>query len=425
MKWIVDLRTRQMLVVALAILPLLGLVLYNAFEQREGDTARALEGSAQIVRLAAVSHERLVEGARQLLVALSRLPEVRRGIPGECDRLLGDLLRQYPLYSNFGVIALDGSLRCSALPFSGPVNLADRAYFQLAIKSRDFSIGEYQIGRVTGKATINFGCPVLDEEGTVVGVVFAALDLAWLGKFAAEAKLPPGSVLTVVDRQGNVLTRYPDGEGWTGFAGSETPLIQVALARGEGKTEALDVDGMPRLAAFATLGGLGNASVYMGIPKRGVLAEADRNLRRNLGILGIVAFLALWGAWGACQWLVIRPVKGLTRAAESLSFGELQVRVGPPYPEGQFGVLAKTFDEMAATLENRNKELERMVQETQAANRQLQALNRTVQVRLNTLFGSIAEIVEAERHALPSLSTEALRDRFASFLRRVSSTVSG
>jgi hypothetical protein len=40
--------------------------------------------------------------------------------------------------------------------------LADRVYVREALARRTFAMGEYQIGRITGKASINVGYPVLD-----------------------------------------------------------------------------------------------------------------------------------------------------------------------------------------------------------------------------------------------------------------------
>ena len=50
---------------------------------------------------------------------------------------------------------------------TGQVYVGDRVYFRRALETRDFAIGEYQIGRITGKATLNFGYPVLDDAGHV------------------------------------------------------------------------------------------------------------------------------------------------------------------------------------------------------------------------------------------------------------------
>src|SRR4051812_18668089 len=108
----------------------------------------------------------------------------------------------YPYYANLGAIQPDGQLFCSGLPFVGPVTAADRLFFRRTLATRDFAIGEYQIGRVTGKATLNVGHPILDETGAMHAVVFAALDLAWLKRLLATAQVPEGALLLIVDHVG-------------------------------------------------------------------------------------------------------------------------------------------------------------------------------------------------------------------------------
>ncbi len=115
--------------------------------------------------------------------------------------------------------------------------------------------GEYQIGRITRKASINFGYPVLDEADRVQAVVVAALDLAWLNQLAAEARLPRGSTFTVIDRQGVILARYPDPEKWLGQFLPEASIVQTILAQREGVREAPEVEGVPRLFTFTPLRG--------------------------------------------------------------------------------------------------------------------------------------------------------------------------
>ena len=88
-----------------------------------------------------------------------------------------------------------------------PVNAADRAWFQRAVQSRAFAIGDYQIGRITHKATVNFGYPLLNQAGKLQGVVFAALDLAWINQLATQAQLPEGSTFSLIDRNGTRLGR--------------------------------------------------------------------------------------------------------------------------------------------------------------------------------------------------------------------------
>src|ERR671933_6870 len=247
-----SLRVRLLLLVLLAVLPALGLILYGAAEQRRqaADTVQA-EG-LRLARLAAGDQEDLNESSRQLLIILARLPAVRDRDAAACSALFAELLRLYPRYANLGVAGADGEIFCSALPLGGPVNVADRSYFQRALQTRDFAIGDYQIGRISNRAAVNVGFPILDEVGRVRAVVFAALDLGWLNLLAARAQLPPGSTLTVVDRDGVVLVRLPDPEGLVGRAPPAAPPVKPMRGRrASGPPDPPGLAGAPRLSAFA------------------------------------------------------------------------------------------------------------------------------------------------------------------------------
>jgi len=229
-----SLRVRLLLLVLLAVIPALGVVFHHAYEGRRLEKAQAQEDALRLARLASAEQERLIEGARQFLGLLAQFPQVRGGNPSACSGLFADLLRRYPRYANLGAIEPGGDGYCSALPFKQPVNVADRAWFRRAVQTREFAIGDYQIGRITGKATVNFGQPLFDEAGKIQAVVFAALELAWLNQFVAEAQLPKGVTLTVIDHNGTVLARYPDPEKWVGQPASEASIVKIILAQGEG-----------------------------------------------------------------------------------------------------------------------------------------------------------------------------------------------
>ena len=72
-----SLRFRLILLVLLAVLPALGLILYTAVEQRRLATTEVQENALRLARFAAADQDNLIEGARQLLIALARLPEIR------------------------------------------------------------------------------------------------------------------------------------------------------------------------------------------------------------------------------------------------------------------------------------------------------------------------------------------------------------
>lgn len=350
------LRARLLLLVLLTVTPALGLNLYTGAAQRRLVAERVETHALHLARLVSASQARLVEGARQLLVTLSHLPEVRDRKGDECNTLLADLVAQYPLYLNLGVIALDGQVICSGVPLPGPTNLADRTYFQRALQTRDFAIGDYQIGRITGKPSVNFGYPVLSESGQVQAVVFAAMDLEWFNQLPLEVQLPPGASLTVLDGNGLILARYPDPEQWIGKSVPEAPLVQAILQQREGVTRVNGLDGIRRLYAFTPLSEApqsGSAFVSLGIPADGAYADVDLLLGGELLGLILIGSLMLALAWFASEAFVLRQVRAIVQATRRLRDGDSRARTGTPTGAGELGELARAFDQMAEALEQR------------------------------------------------------------------------
>lgn len=304
-----NLRVRFLLLVLATVLPALGLLIVSANEQRDQALETARANTSNLAGLSAADQQRQIVATRQLLVVLARLPEVQEG-GEECSTLLADLNSQFPLYANLGVIAPDGALVCSAEPQSESINLADRVYFQSAVSTGEFSIGEYQTSRVTGEAVFNCGYPIYDTAGVLIGVVYAAIDLKALGQFVDEAELPADAIITVYDRQGRVLVRQPetsDGEAMVGLSLVGTPVVDQMLAEGVGVTEGREND-ETYIYAFATLGGAtsGNAYLSIAVPKASVIEPAEQAFDRNLTRLGLVVAVVLVGAWVGGDLLVRR-----------------------------------------------------------------------------------------------------------------------
>lgn len=354
------LRSRLILLVLLAILPVLGLALYSGQEQRRQAAIHAQTETMRLARLAASNQQALIEGGQQLLVALARLPLLDTGDLAACDAFLAGLLHQYSYYINLGVAAPNGDLLCSALPHPDPVSYGDRAWLQETVKTADFVVGEYVIGRISGAALLPLAYPSLDESGRVRYVVFSAVDLAWLSRLPDDVQLPQGSVLTVIDRNGTILARNPDQEQWVGKVLPEAAAIEAILGEGhEGTAELTGLDGVQRLHSISLLGSQGGVSrqyVSIGIPTSIVYAEANRLLAINLAGLGLVTLLAMGLAQTYSHVFIMSKVNALLRATQRLARGDLKTRTDGKYGHSELSQLAKAFDEMAGALERRETE---------------------------------------------------------------------
>ena len=296
---LVRLRFHLVLLTLIGFVPTAGLLLYTTKEQHGQDASGAQQEALRLARLVAGEHEGAIDAARQLVAMLAQLPDVRQQQPDRCNALVADLRRRYPRYANLGGLTLNGSVFCSAVPVTGAPDLSGGALFWRALEKTDFQSDDYQIDRATGRATVNVSHPLLDEAGTVQGAVFAAIDLTWLKKLPAVARLPEGSSLTISDRHCRIRVRYPDPAKWVGRFACERPFADGVLVEGEGSAETDGPDGIPRFVGYAPLrsgDGRETVDVTVGIPQHAALAATDSVFARNLAVLGLIAALALVAA---------------------------------------------------------------------------------------------------------------------------------
>lgn len=396
------LRPRLSLIVLAAVIPALGLTLYADLEQRRHARAHALAEAAGEAEEAAGRYRRIIDGTWSGLTIAAGSREVYGGDPAGCSRYLSRTLVWYPEYANLSVADADGAIRCSAVPLAGPVNASEHAWFRRAVRTRGFVLGDYQTGQIAGAPVVVAALPVLDRSGGVVGVVFAGLNLKKLADWAVPARLPAGSALLALDSSGTVLFRHPDHEKWVGRSIPHVEIARAMLAgRGKGATEALGEDGVRRLYGIASVAGVegaGSLHIGAGIPTAVVLGPADRELGRNLLVMGIVALLAMAVSWWVAGSLIIRPVEALVAAAQRLAGGDLAARTGLHYGEDEVGRLAGIFDEMAeglqasqAGLRAQQEHLGRLHEVTRAA---LAAPD--LQTMLQTLADRLVEVIGAD-----------------------------
>ncbi len=363
-------------------------------------------------------------GTRQMLHAVAASSQVRLGRWGDCNELLRTLFADYPRYANLGVILPNGDVSASALALTNTVNLADRSYFQRALASRAFSIGDFQIGRITATATINFGYPVLGPSKQVEAVVFAALDLAWLdgSDYAPQMKLPQGATWTKIDGNGTILMRYPAPEpSLVGKPLFEKSLFTTFLNQTNGVLEAMDPNGVQVHYDFmSTRSALlaGDVTSILSMPKHVLFAGADQRLIVNLAGLGIAASLALMLGWIGSYLLVLRPVRTLVHSSTRLAAGELSTRTGLAHQSDELGQLSRTFDQMAQALEQREQDRRRAEQEVRQSEERFRALvqNSTDVIAITEAKGNIIYCSPSLPNSLGYKASEVLGKSIAHYV---------
>src|SRR5204862_3157562 len=143
---------------------------YTSMEQREAAISEARGSALRIVRMATTGQKQHIEAARQLLTTLAQLAEIRQTNVPAADALFRNLLNLHPVYANFGIISADGYLIASGGPMRRRAFLGDRASFLRVKETMKFAVGDYRMGRVSGRPTVDLAYPVRNEDGKFMGV---------------------------------------------------------------------------------------------------------------------------------------------------------------------------------------------------------------------------------------------------------------
>jgi signal transduction histidine kinase len=132
------------------------------------------------------------------------------------------------------------------------LNFSDRLWFNRLGQTRGLVVGQYVIGRISGKATVVVGYPVLNDQGQIQAVLTAGLGLEWRNTFIDTLDLSMGSTVKVIDENGTVLLSNDDPEKLIGKALPNAPLVTKALVEKEDTAQITGLDGTPRQEELST-----------------------------------------------------------------------------------------------------------------------------------------------------------------------------
>ncbi len=353
-----SLRARLLLLVLLCTLPAFGIVFYDTWSESNNLIGQAHEELRARAHRAASELDGMIRGTELLVRSLARMPEIRTLETPACSRLLAELIAPLKRYPNVSVSRPDGELVCSALPFAGRVNYADRDYFSRALASTGIVISMPVFGRVTGKTLLPMTYAIRDGALRVIAVVTIALDLERFAVLEALGWDQPGTVFALWDREARLLFWWPDPERWIGRQFDDKPSGAILLAQPHGAFSAPSTDGVERVIGFSRLDETGELGLKLSLSVPSAILLA--------ALLGGLMLLALAAAWLTGEVLIRRRVTKLTDTAERFGAGDFGARVGAPYETDEIGNLARVLDQTADALSRMTAGLEQRVAERTA-----------------------------------------------------------
>ena len=355
-------RSKLIVAVVLAFVPLIALSAWQAFVEQRGADLRKGEAMAAAAEVAAARYRELIEGSHRLLVAVCSEEAVR--LSGDtqasavnvnrCEAYLARVLENFPKqYSSALVTDEQGVTRCSNISTAIGVNLSDREIFRLVRDTRSFALGAQVASRFAPNAVIPVALPIIRDEA-FRGMCAVGISLTTLGEQLTAA--PSGAsnsegIIALVDRNGGSVAGDPR-------ATRALPVpARVAAAIVGGQTTFRDYGQDGSLYDFHVLP-LANNTLFIvtGAAVEDRLASLVETWG-GLALLVLALGLVLTVVWvGADRWCV-RPLRYIQEFAGRVALGE-DVELAPQKPWGaELASVAEGVRAMAQAIATREAEL--------------------------------------------------------------------
>ena len=174
-------------------------------------------------------------------------------------------------------------------------------------------------------------------------------------------------VAFLVGQDGAYVARG-DEAGVGGFMSDDfsTEVVRHVL---DGTDGVVVEEGTERFVGFSTVpaGELGRRTLFGLLPIKAVLAVDQSvvsapmsRIERSAIVQLVVTLLVISIAIGAAVWVVVRPIRRLTRAAEEVGAGNLDVQINPAGMKGELEVLTNAFNQMTRQVAGRTRELKKL-----------------------------------------------------------------
>ncbi len=366
-----SLRERLVIVMVIALLPVAAISFWIATRESRA-AAELTQTQVKFAASLLASHQaRAADAAEQMLGAIAEEPQLLSMGRAPCQAYFESLRNRFPMYTNIGLLALDGHALCHAQGARGDASGAGREYFLEAIAQRRFVMGGPIEGRVTGRRALPFALPVMGR-GEPAAVVFATLDLTLAATALGAVNLPPGAQVVVGDRHGNALMAYPALPAAATARILQAPaFLQAARSSEPSVGEAVDASGAPLIEAFATSRPIGPQRfvVRVAIEKSAGIGGLFADHGEALWLVGFLLLAATGATWALGGRMIVKPARQILGAARRIEEGNLDARVpllGNTH-RGEFARIAAAFNLMAESLQLRQADLRAELGRSRAA----------------------------------------------------------
>lgn len=344
-----SLRYRLVIVMLVALVPPLAITAYNTLRWQYFLERDSRDEALAAARLIAAELAQIVEGSRQLMIAMGRHPAVPDN-EAECVSYFRSVIAGLPTYREAAVIDPNGKFICSTVAIPPTLDVRDRLYFYGPLKSGELTIGTLVQGRVTRASSIHISMPFVKADGVARGVIVLILNPERVAQDLAARSWRTNHRVIVMDREGSLVFTIPQQgeEDARAIAKAVFPTARISNA---GIMQASDARGRPQIVGFAPLeeapSGLLTA---VSIDRDRALAEVRQTAWRSIWFALAAVVLAVTGMVWTANVLIRRPLKAIVATVNRRERGETDARFPKLDPRTDLGQLSAALARMSDSI---------------------------------------------------------------------------
>lgn len=340
-----QIRLGLVLLVVLSALPIGGILTYLAYEAQLEKLQLLQQERSQV---AASQINNYVDDLQRKLAYLARVRGLTNLSPEIQKNLLEGLTRHNNAYQSVGIVNRQGKV-VAAASAQEPVtltNLANDPIFIRSFKQQEDYTGPVEINPTTHIPTAILAVPIRNQQDEVDGVLFAQINLSFLGFILSQTKIGETGYVYLVDERNFLIARK----------GSNPKTFQLEDLTNRPLLDDLDTRNVtiyPGLTGVDVFGAAARIpsvdwTVVVELPTAEAYAPIQQMLQIMGGTLLILSAIAIATGFSLSRRIAV-PLRSLTFAATQIREGNLNTQVEIDNGN-ELGLLATTFNKMTAEL---------------------------------------------------------------------------
>ncbi len=294
----------------------------------------------------------------------------------------------------FLVSGLDGS---SINHLGQKINIADRAYFQKAVKGES-NISDPLVSKEDSSVVVTMAVPIKDAAGQIRQVLVASMDASSLSDGIGTITVGETGYAYMVNQEGVVIAHADQQlviDQYNPYDSGLTDLIAHVDKMTAGEKdfgEYLWTDGKIKFMGYAPVPNT-SWSVAVTAPKdevmAGITTMAQRTVAASLGFLLLGALVAIW-----LGIKIAKPIAAAAAYSEQLAQGDLTVEIAASMlaKKDEVGQLLRSMDNMIKNLHQMMLDISRNSQEVAASSEQLSASSQNIATGMQETSAAVEEI---------------------------------